>query len=279
MGMTPVGLQLIASLYKHGVLADRQSVLELGAEDSVPGQGDMAECLERLVGVPRDPETIIDAELFYKSLGFTRYQCIDAEGHRHHALAFDLNKDIAQEYGFVDRFDLVANFGTTGHVFDQCRVFQNIHSVCAPNGIMIHEVPFQKRLNHGFYNYHPTFFYDLAGANHYDLLGIYLGLPGDLMPYSDDVAKLLSRTNTETELLAVLRRTTEERFHHPYNGKYLKSSLLKEGYGLQYTGGGTAPQRIARMPPLSPTSDVNLMPTGRIAKTLLSRVVRKVLGA
>jgi hypothetical protein len=278
MAITLVGLQLIASLYKQGVLADRQSVLELGAEAPVPDQEDMAECLERLVAFQHDPETIIDAELLYKSLGFTLYKCIDAGGQRHHALAFDLNRDIVQEYCFVDQFDLVTNFGTTGHVFDQCRVFQNIHAVCAPNGIMIHEVPFQKRLNHGFYNYQPTFFYDLAGANHYELLGLYLGLPGDLMPYSDDVARLLSRTNTETELLAVLRKATEEQFNNPYNGKYLKTSLLKEGYLLQQTRVGTAPLRIARLTPMSPTSDVNLMPTGRIARTLLSRVVRKVLG-
>jgi hypothetical protein len=278
MAMTLVGLQLIASLYKHGVLADRRSVLELGAEAPLPDQDDMADLLTRLVGFQRDPEVAVDAELVYKSLGFTLYKCIDADDHRHHDLAFDLNSDIVQEYCFVDHFDLVTNFGTTGRVFDQCRVFQNIHAVCAPNGIMIHEVPFQKRLNHGFYNYQPTFFYDLAGANDYELLGIYLGLPGDLMPYSDDVAKLLSRTNTETELLAVLRKTTEERFNNPYNGKYLKTSLLKEGYGLQHTRGGAAPHRIGRMTPLSPTSDVNLMPTGRIARTLLSRVVRKVLG-
>jgi len=277
MAMTLLGLQLIASLYKQGVLADRQSVLELGAEAPVPDQEDLADCLERLTGFQRDPETIIDAELLYKSLGFTVYKAIDADGCRHHALGFDLNGNIVQEDYLVDRFDLVTNFGTSGHVFDQCRIFQNIHAVCAPNGIMIHEVPFQKRLNHGFYNYQPTFFYDLAGANHYELLGMYLGLPNDLMPYSDDVAKLLCGTNTETELLAVLRKTTEDQFNNPYNGKYLKTSLLKEGYVLQQTRAGTAPLRIARLTPLNPTSDVNLMPTGKIARTLLSRVVRKVL--
>lgn len=77
----------------------------------------MAGLLSRLVGRPRNPDTVITPEVMYKSLGFTVYKCIDADG-RHDALMFDLNHDISREYHFLEQFDLVTNHGTAEHVFD-----------------------------------------------------------------------------------------------------------------------------------------------------------------
>jgi hypothetical protein len=39
-----------------------------------------------------------------------------------------------------------------------------------PGGLAIHALPHQGGADHGFYNYHPTFFHDLAAANGYRLL-------------------------------------------------------------------------------------------------------------
>jgi SAM-dependent methyltransferase len=275
MAISLVGLQLLASLYVHGVLAHRRSVLEIGAQDVFPNQDDIAAFLARLVGFRRDGDTAIDAELLYKSLGFTVYRCIDADG-RHHALTFDLNKDIVQDHHFVDQFDLVTNFGTTEHVFDQCRVFQNIHAVCAPKGIMIHEVPFHNWLNHGFYNYQPTFFYDLADANHYELLGIYLGLPNDLMPYSDGMAQRLSNTDTDIDLLVVLQKTSEEPFRKPFKGQPPNAVSLKERSHMAFATVEIPEQFFpgVRRPRADSTADINLMTTKRLAKALLRRIAK-----
>jgi hypothetical protein len=273
MAISLVGLQLIASLYVHGALAHRRSVLEIGAQDVFPNQDDIAEFLARLVGFQRGPETAIDAELLYKSLGFTVYQCIDADG-RHHALTFDLNKNIVQDHHFVDQFDLVTNFGTTEHVFDQCQVFQNIHAVCAPKGIMIHEVPFHNWLNHGFYNYQPSFFYDLADANHYELLGIYLGLPNDLMPYSDRMAELLSNTDTDIDLLVMLQKTSEELFRKPLNGHPRNAASRKERSAMKFAMMEIPEQFFpgVRRPRADSTTDINLMTAKRIARALARRM-------
>ena len=282
MAISLAGLQLIASIYQDGVLSNRRSVVEIGAQDLSPKQDDVANILSRLAGLQGNLDTVTTPELLYKSLGFTVYKCIDADGPPH-ALMFDLNKDIVQDYHFLEQFDLVTNHGTTEHVFDQCRAFRNIHDVCASNGIMIHEVPFHNRVNDGFFNYQPTFFYDLASANHYELVGIYLGLPavGDIMPYSDDMARALFGTHMDMELLVVLKKTTENQFHNPYNGKYLKTCLLTDSYGTQQARVPTHKQFSpgVRTTRGDSTSDINLMTTKRIAQTLFRRIVRKVLNA
>lgn len=282
MAITLAGLQLIASLYKRGVLANRHSVIEIGSQDLHPKQDDVANLLSRLAGYHRNPDSIITPEVMYQSLGFTTYKCIDADG-RHDALKFDLNSDIAQTYHFSETFDLVTNHGTTEHVFDQCRAFCNIHNLCAKNGIIIHEVPFQRWLNHGLYNYQPTFFYDLASANHYDIVGMHIGLAavGDITPYSDDLARAFFKTGIDMELLAVLQKTREEEFHNPYNGKYLGTCLLKDGYRTKYASAEVDEQFFpgVRTTRVDSTTDINLATTKTIARALFRRIAAKVLGA
>jgi hypothetical protein len=255
-------------------------VIELGSQDLHPKQDDVAGLLSRLVGRPRNPDTVITPEVMYKSLGFTVYKCIDTDG-RHNALMFDLNHDISREYQFLEQFDLVTNHGTTEHVFDQCRVFQNIHNLCAANGVIFHEVPFQRWLNHGLYNYQPTFFYDLASANHYDLLGMHLGLVsvGDITPYSDELARAFFKTGIDMELLVVLRKTREEDFHNPYNGKYLETCLLRDGYRTQYESVEVNEQFFpgVRTMRADSTTDINLITTRALARVLLRRIGKKFL--
>jgi hypothetical protein len=48
-------------------------------------------------------------------------------------------------------------------------VFKNIHAMCQPGGWMIHIMPFESYVNHGFYSYHPGLYFDLAAANGYRL--------------------------------------------------------------------------------------------------------------
>ncbi len=82
----------------------------------------------------------------------------------------DLNRDLAADYDFHATFDLVTNLGTGEHVFDQRRVFENIHNLTKPGGLMLHVMPFVNWINHGFYNFNPVLYADLAAANDYGIL-------------------------------------------------------------------------------------------------------------
>ena len=105
------------------------------------------------------------SKLFYKIIfNYSEYKAIDLfksmSGEK-----FDLNN----EYNVTKKFDVVTNIGTSEHVFNQYMFFKNMHNLTAKGGFMINALPNQGCYDHGFYNYHPTFFFDLADANKYEI--------------------------------------------------------------------------------------------------------------
>jgi hypothetical protein len=66
------------------------------------------------------------------------YTSIDLNG-KHGSVKYDL-RDPLPIYS-IGRFDIVTNFGTSEHIDEQLPVFENIHELCAKNGVMVHAVP------------------------------------------------------------------------------------------------------------------------------------------
>ena len=249
MGIASPTLYLYNYLRQHQYFNNFKRVIELGSQDIASGQEEIAYLLDALFAFKIDPDTLITAKTLYQSMGFEVYECIDADG-LYDARVFDLNKNIQETYGFSEQFDLVTNHGTTEHCFNQFESWKNIHNLCALEGIMIHVLPAQGYVNHGFYNYNPSFFYNLAAANNYKLIAIYFStyksndrfacsLPG-LVPYSEQVVKSLCSDAGKADmgLYVVLQKMTDESFSMPYDGQYLKVNLLQnEEYLSQQEGG------------------------------------------
>jgi len=271
MGIGLQALQLTLNLWQEGRLKKCKSVMEIGSQDIHAHQDHLASALKRVSNFNRKDDNTITPEDFYLHLGINKYRCIDADG-RNKALVFDLNKDLKKEYNYVEKFDLVTNHGTTEHCFDQYQVFRNIHNLCATEGFMIHGLPFQGYLNHGFYNYQPSFYYDLASANGYVLEGLYLNIhhaSGDIVPYSDELMKYLYLPpGTDTLLFAVFRKMEDAEFVTPFNGQYIEGSLLDIN----------SPRIIKQFFPgerLERSTDVASMSVIRIAKLLLRKIFSK----
>ena len=91
-------------------------------------------------------------------------------------VAFDLLDDSAQKCDFnnpprgTGDFDVVTNFGTSEHIFNQSAMMRFMHELTRVGGVMFHVVPVAGGRDHGFFNYHPCFFWDLARANNYEVL-------------------------------------------------------------------------------------------------------------
>jgi len=114
------------------------------------------------------------ASHFYTWLGVKTYACIDVNS-KDGAMIMDLNKDIREEYGFNRQFDLVLNNGTGEHVFNQSKVFENLHQLCNLGGTILNILPLSPWLNHGFYNYNPVLPRDIAYANNYEWEFLWIG--------------------------------------------------------------------------------------------------------
>jgi hypothetical protein len=227
MGYGRESMNLTLSLWKDGLFENFESVIELGSQDLKLPPEEMSLVFNRILGVAADSDQTFTPEMFYKGLGFKRYNCIDADG-VHNALIFDLNKDIVAENGFREQFNLVTNHGTSEHCFDQKSVFRNVHNLCATGGVMIHALPFQGYMNHGFFNYQPCFYRSLAAANNYRLLGLYLSInsdAGDISVFSESLMRHLTvPPNSTMMLLAVFQKCSDDEFRVPYDGKYLSTS-------------------------------------------------------
>ena len=104
---------------------------------------------------------------YFEDLGYSEYIAIDINTELR-SIAMDLNFILKDKYNYTEQFDLVTNNGTGEHIFDQRTVFENMHNLCKVGGIMLCVLPFAPWINHGFYNYHPALFRDIAAANGYE---------------------------------------------------------------------------------------------------------------
>ncbi len=89
----------------------------------------------------------------------------------------DLNFDTLPERHF-EYYDVVINFGTTEHIFNQWNSFEVIHDATKVGGVMYHQLPMSAYLDHGYYCYTPLFFRELAAANQYQIVDLFICVAG-----------------------------------------------------------------------------------------------------
>ncbi len=199
---------------------------------------------------------------FFLALGYDEYSSIDING-AENSFEFDLNYDLQETYGFKEKYDLVVNNGTGEHVFNQYCLFKNIHQITNNNGLMLHILPFVDWINHGFYNFNPIFFADLASSNDYEIEDITLAnrngaelsiknkssikiLFEQVKPnYESNFKTVLKKARGQLGenilIVVILRKKTIEPFKVPLQGKYLQDiSLIDSEYSNQGLGSATA---------------------------------------
>lgn len=173
------------------------------------------------------------AELYYNVLfNVEAHHAIDL-----HGTAKATRKDLNHPLELKEKYDLVVNFGTGEHVFNQYMFHKNLHDVCEKDGFIIHSMPNQGCYDHGFYNFHPTFLFDLAAFNKYNILGCtYVDLkqkPAQMVTI--DRVKYVQmaidgQLSNYSALFVIFQKTTDEEFVIPqqgYYGNHLPEELRK----------------------------------------------------
>lgn len=148
-----------------------------------------------------DPHML--AEEFYLSMGCRRYVSIDGNGRG--TIAHDLNLGIPPALA-AERFNLVTDFGTGEHIFDQSCVWRTLHGLVHVGGYIAFDRPSQGYSEHCYYNSHECLFNDIAEANEYNVMFFERGktIRGEL-------------------LRGVFQKTKREKFVIPQQGRYRKS--------------------------------------------------------
>jgi hypothetical protein len=149
------------------------------------------------------------AEAFYRGLGCGSYLAIDANGRGD--VTADLNLPLTGRR--LGQFDLVTDFGTGEHIFDQAQVWRTLHELCRPGGYIVFDRPSQGYEVHCFYLVTAGLIEDIAAANRYELLR-------------------LETTETPRGVLVrgILRTPLQARpFCVPQQGRYQASLRLPKG--------------------------------------------------
>lgn len=139
-----------------GILRNSVSIADLGPQDL---SSDVIERTSEPGGIK-----IKKSRDLYATWGLTDYISFDLFDSR--AEQVDLNTVIDPNR----TWDILTNFGTSEHIFNQYAFMKNCHNLTRQGGILLHAVPTSSGADHGFYNYHPTFFRSLALANNYSIL-------------------------------------------------------------------------------------------------------------
>ncbi|WP_417798466.1 hypothetical protein [Terasakiella pusilla] len=174
------------------------------------------------------------------------YQSFDiADGYK--TKIFDLNKQEIDAEHF-EKYDVVANFGTTEHLLNQMNAFGAIHDATKVGGVMIHEVPACGWIDHGYITYTARFFYDLATANKYEIdhLAFSGPLPGKKLydsvhafkSYFPSFEKTLKEAPEVLKEMQIPDISIFICLKKKKSGKFITSLETSTSVGDVYSGGG-----------------------------------------
>jgi hypothetical protein len=147
------------------------------------------------------------ARELYKSLGCGHYVSVDGNG-RNGAIAFDLNRKTNELRALLKLkvYDLVTDFGTGEHIFDQAAFWRTVHLMTAPGGFIAFDRPSQGYPGHCFWRTDLSTFQDIAAANSYEVLALraHAGRHGGELVHG------------------IFRKTLGGKFQVPNQGRYRK---------------------------------------------------------
>lgn len=182
-----------------------------------------------ILGIP--PATPTSVKEFYESIGFKKYLAIDVNTEKD-AIALDLNLDLRKEYNYTEQYNLVTNNGTGEHIFNQYTVFKNVHDLCKVGGIMIHNLPFTGYIDHGFYNFQPNLFVEIARSNKYTMKQLWIGssdgnriekidVSAGYYKNNDFLGKFdMNNWNQNLLVLAIMQKENNDEFRMPFQNMY-----------------------------------------------------------
>ncbi len=190
MAITALGYRCFLSLRSQNLVPADASLLDFGVSkwDGDITLTQLRHDIERLTNDPHKRTTLLNelqtaekanrpllayelSQICFRGiLGVSHYSSIDPLTPES-TYKFDLNEPVPLR----EQFGICLNAGTAEHIFNVYQFFKTVYELTAPGGLMIHNAPFVGWPDHGFFNFQPTFYFDLAVANGYTLLAMVFG--------------------------------------------------------------------------------------------------------
>ena len=114
------------------------------------------------------PGSLLDknAHEIYAYFGFKNITSLDNNKFENASFMKNLNNPPGDEDADnKDQFDLIIDGGTSEHVFNPIVAFANYMNYLKPNGNLIQALPVNNNIDHGVYQFSPTFFWSIGIQN------------------------------------------------------------------------------------------------------------------
>jgi hypothetical protein len=96
-------------------------------------------------------------KLIKVAFGSAVVQSIDASAYEHADILHDMNTPVDA----CEPYSVVLDFGTLEHVFNLPVAFDNVARLCGLGGRIMHMLPANNLVGHGFYQFSPEFFFQI----------------------------------------------------------------------------------------------------------------------
>ncbi len=110
----------------------------------------------------------IDDITLFKLLGFHKVHSADYSDYESSTYKLDFNQPIPTS--LHHQYDYIFDGGTLEHIFNFFQSLKNIHHLLKANGTIIHSSPSNNHVDHGYYMFSPSVFYDYYAVNKYQVL-------------------------------------------------------------------------------------------------------------
>jgi hypothetical protein len=171
-------------------------------------------------------DRVIDAESLFEVMGM-KLTVVDLVASRGGERIVDLNEPLAAD--LVGAFDIVLDAGTMEHCFNVGQAVRNILAMAKVGGFVIHMNP-MTMVNHGFFNFSPTFYHDFYGQNGHQLMAPICGVSVNgtkIIHHKIDHIRRQRVSDSITMLLSVARKQNDSVPIWPMQSKYLQNPTLK----------------------------------------------------
>ena len=165
----------------------------------------------------------MSAEVLLKHLGFDNIDTLEYPGHGESTIEQDLNEPISEIY--YNSYDGLLDAGHMEHCFNAPEIMRSIFYFLKPGGQIIHFNPCQGNMNHGFYDFQPTFYFSFYQTCKFKNIKVFLIEGGDpLLDGKYRVIKLSENYNNmdytppfcpSTYLLVFATKTEVSEFQYP----------------------------------------------------------------
>jgi SAM-dependent methyltransferase len=184
----------------------------------------------RAAGAPRYFEPLLQ-----QWLAAERVDSVDASAYENATLLHDMNLPLPTTGVARGSYDAVLDFGCLEHVFDFPTAWRNCIDLCKVGGHVLHSLPANNLVGHGFYQFSPELFFNLyQEKNGFALRGLWFALKADPKHWwqvADPAAvkrRVTLRNAHEVYLLVVARKIAEPGpLPAPQQSDYAQSEWLK----------------------------------------------------